>query len=236
MQIMKLKLQYIGLLACCISMLSCKKDNYDAPSITLSGKLVYQGQTFGVEKDQVPFQLFQFGFGKVGPIGQSFTQEGTYSALLFNGTYKLIIPNGQGPFMWKKTASGAPDSLTINLNGNQVLDLEVTPYYLITDAQVSGAAGKVNAAFKVSKIITDANAKDIENVRLYINKTQFVSAGNNIGSANIDGAAIADPNNVALSVTVPTITPTQNYVFARIGLKVRDVEDRIYSPLVKIQL
>ena len=233
---MKLQLHYISLLACCVSMLSCKKDNYDEPSTTLSGKLVYQGQGFGVEKDQVPYQLFQFGFGKVGPIGSSFTQEGTYSALLFNGTYKLIIPNGQGPFMWKKTPGGAPDSLTINLNGNQVLDLEVTPYYLIKDAQVTGGGGSVKAAFKVQKVITDANAKDIENVRLYINKTQFVSAGNNIASANVDGAGIADPNNVNLTVTVPTITPTQNYVYARLGLKIKDVEDRIYSPLVKIQL
>ena len=233
---MKIKLHYIILLACSATIFSCKKDNYDAPSNTLSGKLVYQGQTFGVEKDQVPFQLFQFGFGKVGPIGSSFTQEGTYSAVLFNGTYKLIIPNGQGPFMWKKTAVGDPDSLTINLNGSQVLDLEVTPYYLIKDAQVSAGSGKVNATFKVAKIITDANAKDIENVRLYINKTQFVSAGNNIGSANIDGAAITDPNNVTLSVDVPSIAPTQNYVFARVGLKIRDVEDRIYTPLVKIQL
>jgi hypothetical protein len=236
MQIMKLRLQYISLLACCVSMLSCEKDNYDAPSNTLSGKLVYQGQTFGVEKDQVPYQLFQFGFGKVGPIGSSFTQEGTYSALLFNGTYKLIIPNGQGPFLWKKTPGGAPDSLTISLNGNQVLDLEVTPYYLVKDAQVTGGSGKVNAAFKIAKIITDASAKEVENVRLYINKTQFVSAGNNIANANIDGGAIADPNNVNLSVTVPAMTPTQNYVYARVGLKIKDVEDRIYSPLVKIQL
>src|SRR5688572_23471580 len=229
-QIMKIKLQYISLLACCVSMLSCKKDNYDAPSNTLSGKFVYQGQTFGVEKDRVPFQLYQFGFGKVGPIGSSFTQEGTYSALLFNGTYKLIIPNGQGPFMWKKTVAGDPDSLTINLNGSQVLDLEVTPYYLIKDAQLSGSGGKVNATFKVTKIITDANAKDIENIRLYINPTQFVSADNQRGSANIDGIAIADPNNITLSVDVPAFAPAQNYVFARIGLKIRDVEDRIYSP------
>lgn len=233
---MKLRLHYISLLACCVSMLSCKKDNYDAPSTTLSGKLVYQGQTFGVEKDQVPYQLYQYGFGKVGPIGSSFTQEGTYSAVLFNGTYKLIIPNGQGPFLWKKTAAGNPDTLTISLNGNQELDLEVTPYYLIKDAQISGSGGQVNATFKVSQIITDANAKSIENVRLYINKTQFVSAGNNIANTNIDGGAIADPNNVALSVTVPAITPAQNYVFARVGLKIKDVEDRIYSPLVKIQL
>ncbi len=232
---MKIKLHHIILLACGVSMLSCKKDNYDAPSSTLSGKLVYKGESFGVEKDQVPFELYQYGFGKVGPIASSFTQEGTYSALLFDGEYKLIIPNGQGPFLWKQTAAGKPDSVTISLKGSQTLDLEVTPYYMIRNAQITAASGKVNAAFKVEQIITDANAKNIENVTLYINKTQFVSPGNNIASTTMAGSAIADPNNIALNVTIPSISPAQNYVFARVALKIAGVEDRIFSPLVKVQ-
>ncbi|RYE41876.1 MAG: DUF3823 domain-containing protein, partial [Sphingobacteriales bacterium] len=32
------------------------------------------------------------------------------------------------------------------------------------------------------------------------------------------------------------LTPTQNYVFARIGVKTQDVEDWIFSPVQKIQL
>lgn len=231
---MNIKLHYIIALTFGITLFSCKKDNYDEPSSTLSGKLVYNGESFGLEKDQVPFELYQFGFGKVGPIGASFTQEGTYSAVLFDGEYKLIIPNGQGPFLWKKTATGNPDSITVSVRGSQTLDLEVTPYYLIKTPQLTAAGGKVNASFKAEKIVTDANAKNIENITLYINKTQFVSAGNNIANAGVAGTAITDPNNIALSVTIPSITPTQNYVFARIGLKVAGVEDRIFSPLVKI--
>jgi hypothetical protein len=198
-------------------MLSCKKDNYEAPSSSLSGKLVYKGEGFGVEKDQVPFQLYQYGFGE------------------FDGEYKLIVPNGQGPFLWKKTAAGNPDTLVINMNGTQVMDLEVTPYYMIRNPQIATAAGKVNATFKAEKIITDANAKNIENVGLYINRTQFVSPGNNIANTVLAGSAITDPNNLSLSVTIPTLTPAQNYVFARIGLKIANVEDRIFSPLVKLQ-
>jgi hypothetical protein len=232
---MRIKLHYIILLAGSAVIFSCKKDNYEAPSSSLSGKLVYKGEAFGVEKDQVPFQIYQYGFGKVGPIGQSFAQEGTYSALLFNGEYKLIVPNGQGPFLWKKTAAGDPDTLVINMNGNQVMDLEVTPYYMIRNPQIATAAGKVNATFKAEKIITDANAKNIENVGLYINRTQFVSPGNNIANTVLAGSAITDPNNLSLSVTIPTLTPAQNYVFARIGLKIANVEDRIFSPLVKLQ-
>jgi len=232
---MKIRLHHIILLAGCAATIACKKDNYSAPSSTLSGKLTYKGESFGVEKDQVPFQLYQYGFGKVGPISQTFNQDGGYSALLFDGEYKLIVPNGQGPFLWKKTAAGNPDTVVINLKGSQVMDLEVTPYYMIRNPQITVAAGKVNATFKAEKIITDVNAKNIESVALYINRAQFVSGGNNIASSSMAGSAITDPNNISLSVTIPTITPTQNYVFARIGLKIVGVEDRIFSPLIKLQ-
>lgn len=236
---MKIKFHYsIILAAFCVGFVSCKKDNYDEPSSKLSGRLVYKGEQIGVERNQVPYELYQFGFGKVGPIGSSFDQDGKFSALLFDGDYKLIIPNGQGPFMYKKTAGGAPDTTNIALRGSQTLDIEVTPYYLIKTPQITSSGGKVNANFKVEKVITGADAKDIENVSLYVNKTQFVSESGEdriTAPVRINGSAITDPNNISLQITVPTIQPTQNYVFARIGLKIQGVEDRIYSPVVKVQ-
>ena len=200
----------------------------------LSGKLVYKGETFGVEENQVPLQLYQFGFGAVGPINANFTQEGGYSVLLFDGTYKLIIPNGQGPFLWKTLPSGAPDSISVVMKGGQMLDLEVTPFYMIRSPQITGGGGKVTATFKVEKIITDANAKNIDKVVLYVNKTQFASDGvNNIKNTELAGSAITDPNNISLNLTVPSIAP-QTYVYARIGLKIAGVEDMIFSPLQKV--
>lgn len=233
---MRFKLQYILIVAVGVLMTACKKDNYDEPDSKLSGRLTYQGQEIGVQRNDVPFELYQFGFGKVAPIRATFAQDGSYSALLFDGEYKLFIPNGQGPFIWKQTASGAPDTITVNLKGTQTLDLEVTPFYLIKSPQISHSSGKVKATFSVQKVITDVNAKDIENVGLYINKTQFVSPGDNIANATVKGADITDPANISLEVTVPGIVPAQDYVFARIGLKIAGVEDRIFSPLVKVQL
>ncbi len=233
---MKITLQYILLLAICAAGSACKKDNYAEPASTLSGKLVYKGETFGVEAKQVPLQLYQYGLGAVGPINETVNQDGTYSVLLFDGNYKLIIPNGQGPFRWKQLASGAPDSLAIVMKGNQTLDLEVTPYYMIRTPQITGGAGKVTAVFKAEKIITDANAKNIEKVILYINKTQFVSSDpNNIAKTELAGSAITDPNNISINVTVPpSKVGTQTYVYARIALKIDGIEDPIFSPLQKI--
>src|SRR4051812_1863428 len=134
---MKIKFHYI-FISLSIAVFSCKKDNYTAPSSTLQGRLVYKGDSIGVERDQVPYELYQYGFGKVGPIAATFSQDGTYSALLFDGDYKLIVPNGQGPFLWKQTAAGAPDSVAITLRGSQALDLEVTPFYMIRNPQIAG--------------------------------------------------------------------------------------------------
>lgn len=234
---MKIRFHYIVLITLIVGVISCKKDNYTPPSSTLQGRLVYKGDSIGVERDQVPYELYQSGFGKVGPIASTFAQNGTYSQLLFDGEYKFIIPNGQGPFMWKQTTPGVPDSLPITLRGSQNLDIEVTPYYMVRTPQFSPSAADsmVKATFKVEKIITDANAKDIERVSLYINRTQFVSGGDNIAITDMAGADITDPNNISLSVKVPVIVPTQNYVFARIGLKIAGVEDMIFSPVQRIQ-
>lgn len=231
---MKISFNYFLGFMVLASTVACKKDNYAAPSSLLTGHLTYKGDSIQVERNQVPFQIYQYGFGKVGPISQTFAQDGSYAAVLFNGNYKIIVPNGQGPFMWKQTAAGNPDTVNVALNGSQTVNLEVTPYYMIRNASISVSGGTASAICKLEKIITDVNAKDIERVSLYINKDQFVSGGDNIAKMDLAAAAITDINNISLSVAVPAITPTQNYVYARIGLKIAGLEDMIFSPLQKI--
>jgi hypothetical protein len=236
---MKSILQYIFGITLIGVFVSCKKDNYDPPKSELSGKLVYQGEAIQVEYDRVPFELYQYGFGKVGAIGATFAPDGSYSMLLFDGEYKFIIPKGQGPFLWNLNASGNPDSMAITIKGNQQLDIEVTPYYMLRNAQMSKSGDTaVAASFKAEKIITNANAKDIERVSLYINKTDFVSGAGNyyIALKDLSGGDITDPNNISLKVNIPydKLNSNQTYVFARIGIKISGVEDMIFSPVAKI--
>lgn len=216
--------------------LGCKKDNYTPPQSTLSGRITYKGEPVNVEVNQVPFQLFQFGFGKVGPIASTFDQDGKFSALLFDGDYKLTVPANQGPFMWKRTANGGQDSIAVKMTGSQEIDVEVTPYYMIRNAAFEVKDNKVNGTFDLEKVVIDANAKNIERANLYINKTQFVSAGDyNVASVQLSGDQIKNMTGIAMSVAIPSISPSQNYVFARIGLKVAGIEDMIFSPVQKIQ-
>ncbi len=233
---MKIKFHYIITVLISLVVVSCAKDNYDAPTIKLSGQLTYQGAPIGVETNQVPFSIYEPAFGKKAPIGGIFAPDGSFSSLLFKGKYKFTISANQGPFMWKELGSGKRDSLDIDLTGNQELMIEVMPYYMIRTPQFTASAGNLSATFKVEKIITDANAKNIERVNLYINKTSFVSGNNDENIAKIDlaGSAIVDPNSISLSVAIPTTAPIQNYVYARIGVKISGVEDMIFSPVQKV--
>jgi len=226
----KLKFIFTLLVATAI-FASCDWDNYDEPESFLKGTIVYNGEPINVSYNDVNFQLWEPGWELSYPIDVVIDQDGTYSALLFNGSYKLVFPDGQGPFR----TVGA-DTLDVNLNGDQNMDIEVEPYYMIRNAQFSAAGGNVTATFQAEKIITDADARDIERVNLYVNKSQFVDFRTNIASTEIGGGDIADANSISMSVAVPEITPTQSYVYARVGLKVAGREDMIFSSVQRIDL
>src|SRR5882757_1949666 len=172
---MKIKFHHITILALLFLSAACKLDNVKPPSVTLKGQLMYKGTPIGVQYDQVPFQLYQTGYAGNKPITGAFDQDGNYSVLTFNGNYKFTIPGGQGPFQWKELPSGGRDTINIALNGDQTVNIEVTPYYMIRNAQIVAAGGNITAKFSIEKDITDATAKDIETVSLFVNKTQFVS-------------------------------------------------------------
>lgn len=216
--------------------MSCEKDNYDEPDALLTGRLVYQGNPIHVEYNRVSYDLYQDGFGKTGPLSSTFTQDGEFSHLLFDGIYKMVVPEGQGPFLWENLGDTGQDTLVITLNGGVNIDVEVVPFWTINNTQFSGSANNVTGTISLNQIVTDANAKIIENVTLYISKTQFANSQTNVAISSLEGSAITDLTNVSLNVTVPNLVPAQNYVFASVGVKFEGVDDLLFSPTQKIEI
>ncbi len=231
---MKIKFHYIIILSLMLLSAACKLDNMSPPSVILKGQLMYKGTPVGVEYNQVPFQIYQSGFKGNSPITGTFDQDGNYSILTFNGNYKFTIPGGQGPFQWKELASGGRDTLAINLSGDQTVNIEVTPYYMIRNATLTASGGNITAKLSIEKDITDATAKSIQTVSLFVNKTQFTSSADHAAEADLAGTAITDPANVNLSVAIPKFTVVQSYVYARVGIRIAGVEDMIFSPVQKL--
>jgi hypothetical protein len=229
-------MKLISILLLCFasfSLFSCAYDNYPEPESRLQGRLVYQGEPINVEYNNVTFELWEPGWQKRIPITVTVGQDGSYSAQLFKATYKLVIPTAQGPFRSVRKENNS-DTTTVNLTGNQTLDIDVQPYYMVRTPTFSVASGKVSATCKLEQIITGTDARAIERVSLYVSKTQFVDSRTSLSSVDLAGASIKDLNAISLSTILPTIAG-QAYAYARIGVKVAGVEDLIFSPVQKVQ-
>lgn len=212
-------------------------DNYDSPDSILEGNIIYQGEPIPVGYDNVTFQLWQSGFGKETPINVTVAQDGSFSAELFDGDYRLILADDQGPYLTPTNPETNSDTLLVQVRGNTTLDIEVMPYVMIRNAKFTIADSTVTANFGVEKILSDANGgKNVQSVSLYISKTQFVDERTSISSQTVAAADLSDRSNISLSAKVPPLTPDQGYVFARIGVKIMDVEDLLFSNVTKMQL
>lgn len=231
---------------------SCKKDNYAAPATMLTGKIVYKGEALNFQRTldrtnyRVRFELRESGWGKTGPITIPISQEGTFSATLFNGEYKLVFPADNIPFIMNESTPLSRDTIALSLHGNKAMDIEVVPYYMIRDAAfaMSKVDSIVSGNFKLEQIITGANAKNAERVFLYISRTPFVDDADKVAVSELDASSITDLNNINLSVKVPaslnnnygTQMADQKAVYARIGLKIADKDHLLFSQITKLDL
>lgn len=234
---MKLNFKNIlGMMGLATSLISCSYDNYEEPNIKLDGRIVYQGEPIGVSYNDVYIELWEQGWKRLGNIGVAVDQDGSYSSLLFKGDYKMIIPNNQGPFQKITNAESGNDTIPVNLTGSRTMDIEVMPYYMIRNASISGGSDQVNATFDLDQIITGDQARNIQEISLYVSKTSFVDIRTSIATANRGGGDLESLSMITLSVGVPDRVPTQDYAYARIGVKIEGVEDRIFSEIIRVDL
>ncbi|MFO8000863.1 MAG: DUF3823 domain-containing protein [Marinilabilia sp.] len=217
-------------------LVSCEYDNYEEPKSQLQGSLVYEGDPINVAYNEVSFQLWEDGWELEYPIDVQVAQDGSYSAMLFSSTYKLIIDENQGPFRNIPDPETGSDTILVEVNGNTLLDIEVEPYYMIRNEDFSVSGGEVNASFALEQIISGDDARDVEEVHLSVHKRQFLDTRNNLGNVTMAGGDIEDMNNISMSVGVPEMTPSQDYVFARIGVRIAGMEDLLFSEVVKLDI
>ena len=213
-------------------------DNFDEPNATLTGRVVYNGEPVGVRSGGVELELWQPGYELNQKIPVHVAQDGSFSASLFNGSYKLIPVRGNGP--WVNTT----DTLTVNVSGATSVDFPVTPYYTITNASVSynggvnAPAGAIQATFGINAV---AGGADVEYAALYVSTTNFVDRTNRVagveqtptqlgGIAGTKSLTVNLPANIRLTPSPEPRTEVQ----ARIGLKIAGVSEMIFTPVFEV--
>ena len=134
-----------------IALFSCKKDNYEEPTSRLSGRVIFQNQPVGVRSDGVQLELWQRGYALFTKIPVYVAQDGTFSATLFDGDYKLVRLRGNGPWI------DNTDSISVKVSGNTQVDVPVVPHFNLNNVSFSKSGNTVTATLQYSKLQQQAS-------------------------------------------------------------------------------
>jgi len=218
-----------GLLVGCGDITSL--DNYAAPSSTLTGHVVYQGQPIGVRNGAPQLQLWQPEFELNTSIPVYIAQDGSFSAAVFDGSYEVNLLDG-GPWVDNSTR------MSVQINGDTNLELPVTPYYTVEDESISNVNDVIQAIFNIGQVDTSV---DIQRVGLYVGVTALVDRNTN--EVDVEQSDGIDPNApVNLSVALPAdirVTPSPDLrtkVYARVGVQAAGKTELVYSQVYEIGL
>lgn len=223
---MKREIIFTLIAAFVIVFAGCTKDNFDPPKSMLTGTITYDSNPVGVRSNGTQLELWQYGYKLRSKIAVYIAQDGTYSARLFNGNYKLV------------RLAGAPwanqtDSIDVTISGATKVDVPVVPYFTITGETFTYASGVLSASCTVNKVGTIV----IERLTLYVGTTTIVDASNNAGKSDKTGAALSNLTvPLTYNFTLPAALASKSYIYARIGVKATGVGELLYTPVQKIQL
>lgn len=205
--------------ACSVLLVSCGKDNYDSPSSMLSGRVVYNGDPIGVRgtNNSVRLQLWQDGYALRTPIDVYVTQDGSFKAALFDGTYKLISVPGNGP--WKHAA----DTLEVQVKGDTNVDFPIEPYLVISDTKYVLQGDVLTATFSLEQLDETRGAEEIS---LLVNDTQFVDLGHFTARQNSEQK---EAGLLTISINIADQLASSSALFARIAVKPSGITEALYD-------
>lgn len=222
------KYTYIFLITIASFLLTgCGLDNYDAPQSKLHGKITYNGEALSLRGtgEAIQLQLYQDGYQLRNNIRVYVGQDGTFEALLFDGEYKLVTRDKNGP--WVNTR----DTIVVNLKGSTEVEVKVTPYFTISDESIKLTGSELNATFKVDKIVNSAN---IDYVTLLVSKTSFVDDVNNIARKDFKNQQ-PGTLNLSMDLSGNAKVAAAKALFARVGVRTVGADQSIYSDIVRLK-
>ncbi|MCX2585726.1 DUF3823 domain-containing protein [Pedobacter sp. MR22-3] len=219
------KISYI-VLFCLMAFFSCKKDNYDAPTSRLTGRILYQNQTVGVRSDGVQLELWQHGYSLFTKIPVFVAQDGTFSATLFDGDYKLVRLRGNGPWL------DNPDSIAVKVSGNTQVDVPVVPHFTFGNVSFNKSGNTVSATFTVQQVTPTSV---LERVNLYLGTTMIVDNTRQDASAEKLAADIVIGQSGTITVNIPAALASRNFMYARLAVKTNGVGEALFSAPQRIE-
>lgn len=216
------------LLPAIVAVSSCGLDNYDAPESKLNGRVVYNGEPVGVRGtgEAIQLQLYQDGYELRNPIPVYVGQDGTFEAKLFDGEYKLVTRDNNGPWVNDR------DTTVVTVNGTANVDIEVTPFYTLSNVQLSLSGSSVDASFQIDEV---AGGREIDYVMILVSKTSFVDDVSYTARREITGLEAGSTITEVLDLANNADFNAGQPLFARVGLRPAGKDQAIYSQVVRLR-
>ncbi|MDR3366013.1 MAG: DUF3823 domain-containing protein [Prevotellaceae bacterium] len=210
--------------AVAVTFAACSLDNYDEPDAQITGRVVdSNGNPVGVmgSRGNVTLQLWQPSYPlKADAISVNVAQDGSFSAKVFDGYYVLRMRNNTGPWV------NSTDSVAINVNGNTAVDFPVTPYYTLGNVTYSLNGATLTATFSITEVTAGRN---IDEVALMVNKTQFVGFDGEVRIKMEGGAKAVGEQTITMDVSDLT---AHHKLYARVGLRISGIGQGLYDTKV----
>lgn len=189
------------LLLIIFSVVSCSIDNYEAPSATLSGKVLDNSTNDMIENGGVNsgtiIQIFE-GNSKQPILSQSYPDGHFVNAALFPGDYKLFAV---GAFRM------AEDTLDITIINNTEIDIKVVPNVRLTASIVSNSGTTAIIKVDYEKVLAAQTLNQIAVAWSTINNPNlytFSGGGQITENVSSQGLTSGSMNFTIIGLTVGT--------------------------------
>lgn len=224
---MKLYKYFLLISVAAFTISSCGLDNYDEPKSKMLGKITYNGEALNLRGtgEAVRVQLYQDGYELRDNITAYVGQDGTFEATLFDGEYKVVTRDNNGPWV------NSRDTTVVHLKGTTEVELKVTPYFTISNESLTLSGSSLNTTFNINQIVSTAQ---IDYITLLVSKTSFVDDVCSIARKDFRDQK-AGTVTLSMDMSGNKDFTSAAALFARVGVRTVGADQAIYSKIVRIK-
>ncbi|WP_339864867.1 DUF3823 domain-containing protein [uncultured Algoriphagus sp.] len=199
---------------------SCEFDNFEEPKSTLSGRIVYNDEPLGLRSNGVQLELWQRGYDLFQKIPVYVAQDGTFSAVVFDGDYKMTLIRGNGPWMDRT------DSVDVQIRGSKMIDVEVQPYFVVNNTSFSVNGNSLSVTFTLENT---NSGRELEYASIYMGRTMLTDAVRNDGVYRLPMDQVTFGTPITVDIPIPSGLAGRSEIFVRVGAKTQGIAELVYS-------
>ena len=209
----------------------CELDNFDEPKSEFKGRFVYEGEALQLRgtayDNDCMMYAYQEGpeYENRGAINLFVNSDGEFNSLMYDGFYKIVLRQDRGPWIPRQ------DTIEVNIKGNQRLDVEVTPYFLIKDTKIDFQNKVVKVKCKINQVVETAS---IDRAVIYISKTKLVDNVAKIAEKSFTNLNPGE-HEFTFDLSDNGVTDAAKFLYARVGVKARQGNDYIFSEVTQLR-